>query len=78
MFDVGPSNPVEGDSVFDTTDLNLYAYYVDNDSGQWVPAFNTLTDNAEFISLQTALNNLASTNLLQYLQLDNGLIPSLG
>lgn len=67
--DTAPSSSSEGDLWFDTTDLNLYVYYVDNDSGQWVPGFNTLQDNAEFNALQTSLSNLSGNTTLQYNQL---------
>ena len=53
-----PDNPKEGDFWFDTSELNLYVYYVDNDSGQWVLAFNTLNNN-EFITLSNSLSTLA-------------------
>ena len=69
VSDTAPASSVEGDLWFDTSDLNLYAYYIDNDSGQWVPAFNSLQDNAEFVALQTSLNTLSGNTTLQYAQL---------
>ena len=71
VSDTAPTSSVEGDLWFDTSDLNLYAYYVDNDSGQWVPAFNSLQDNAEFVALQNSLSNLSGNTTLQYIQLGN-------
>ena len=62
-------NPKDGDLWFDTNDLNLYVFYVDNDSGQWVPAFNTIQDNAEFEALDNQIKALETVNYQQYLQL---------
>ena len=66
-----PVNPDEGDLWFDTSDLNLYVYYIDNDSGQWVPTFNTLNDNAEFVALSNSLTNLSVINDAEHLAINN-------
>ena len=37
---VAPGNPVEGQLWFDTVSGEMYIWYIDVDSEQWVPAFN--------------------------------------
>ena len=68
--DTPPSNPDEGDLWFDTSDLNLYVYYTDNDSSQWVPAFNTLQDNDDFVAVSTALNALSQSTSAKHAEID--------
>ena len=55
---VPPQNPVEGDLWFDTETLNLYIFYIDNDSGQWVAAFNSFHDNQDFNELDQKIDDL--------------------
>ena len=56
VAEVAPVSPDEGDMWFDTVIGQLYAYYTDGDSGQWVSvnssAFNSTltTDQAEVLS----------------------------
>ena len=66
-----PSSAVEGDLWFDTADLNLYVYYIDNDSAQWIPAFNTLNDNADFVALSAALETLTTINSAEHTAINN-------
>ena len=61
-----PTAPSEGDLWFDTSDLNLYIYYTDSDSSQWVPAFNTLNDNADFVALSASLDTLTAINASEH------------
>lgn len=41
ISDTPPANPAEGDLWFDSVDLNLYIFYVDPTSSQWVVVVNT-------------------------------------
>ena len=66
-----PAYPNEGDLWFNTSDLNLYVYYVDNDSGQWITAFNTLNDNADFVALSAALDTLTIINTAEHAAINN-------
>ena len=63
-----PSSAQEGDLWFNTSDLNLYVYYTDNDSSQWVPAFS-LINNYDFNSLEEAITNLSTSTAQQITEL---------
>ena len=60
--DTAPTSPNAGDMWFDTSELNLYIYYNDGNSSQWVQMNSENTDGISDISDLTDTTNLLSSS----------------